>query len=822
MKNTFLLFISLFITWTLSAQNGEWINRIQHSSKVNLRDMGDISDMRWSKHLERYRWKESNCLDENGFIIPQNKRIKDFLKQPQNRAAQSNGNWTPIGLESWTLGNSGYNPGNGRINAVTIDPNNPQVIFACAASGGVWKSNDAGETWNTNTDQFPVLGTSDVAIDPNNSNIIYLGTGDRDASDTYGVGVYKSVDGGASWEPSGLFNEYDNEAFIINALEIDPNHSNVIYAGSNNGLYKSIDYGENWHKVISSGSIMEIKVNTGNSNTVFVASKRFFFRSHNGGEDFEIISNGLQTSIGRIAMDITPADTSYIYLLIADGSSDFNGVFQSTDGGSSFTKKVGLDDINLLGYATNGSDDGTQAWYDLAIAVSETDKNRIFTGGVNVWTSGNGGNTWQNSSRWSFHSDATYAHADIHSLDTYGDVLVCGSDGGAFRNVNNTGWENISNGLNISQIYSFSNSLDGTRISTGCQDNGTNVSINGDWTHVKGADGMSTVINQNNPNIVYLSSQEGNFYKSTSGGDNNYSIFTPEDYGETGLWVTPIAISKSQPSTLVIGLENIFRSNNNGSTWTAISDFNDGEKFKKVVIAPSDPNYIYGTKDNHVYYTWNGGETWSEQTYPTLKPVTEIIVSETNPEDVYFLKSSSSSKVYHSINGGQSISPFYATFTHGSSSALIIENNELNGIYLGTEFGVYYNNDELNEWTLYSDQLPRVKVTDLEIVNNKLRAATYGRGVWESDLYSETVNIKNTSSYKNLKIFPNPTEDKLFIAADHLEVEKIQIFNTSGILVKSYENTQASYSFEHLVTGAYFVRVQTKDGQVIIKQVLKQ
>lgn len=822
MKNTFLLFISIFITWTLSAQNGEWVNRIQHSNKVNFRDMGDISNMKWSKHLERYRWKESNCLDEEGFIIPQNKRIKDFLDQQNNRSVQNNGNWTPIGLESWTLGNSGYNPGNGRINAVTIDPNNPQVLFACAASGGVWKSIDGGNSWNTNTDQFPILGTSDVAIDPNNSNNVYLATGDRDASDTFGVGVYKSTNGGSSWEPSGLFNEYANDAFIINALEIDPINSNIIFAGSNNGLYKSIDYGENWDKVITSGKIMEIKINPENSNTVFVVSKNYFYRSHDGGENFETITNGLQTSIGRIAMDITPADTSYIYLLIADAAMDFNGVFQSTDGGSSFTKKIGLNNINLLGYATDGSDDGSQAWYDLAIAVSETDKNRIFTGGVNVWTSGNGGSSFTNSSRWNYHSESTYAHADIHSLDTYGDVLVCGSDGGAFKNVNNTSWENISHGLNISQIYSFSNSLDGTRISTGCQDNGTNVSNNADWTHVKGADGMATVINQSNPNIIYLSSQYGNFSKSTTGGDNNHSIFTPEDYNEEGLWVTPIDICKSQPSTLIIGLENIYISNNNGYSWSAVSDFNDGQNFKKVVIAPSDPNYIYGTKDDYVYYTHDGGETWAQSSHPSLKPVVNIVVSETNPEEVYFLKSSSYTKIYRSTNGGQSTTSMFTTIPQTSSSTLVLENNEKNGVYIGSEFGVYYNNDDLNEWILYSDQLPRVKVTDLEIVNNKLRAATYGRGVWESDLFSAIVNIKNTSSYKNLNIYPNPTKDKLFIDSDHLDVEKIQIFNTSGILVKVYENTQASYSVENLVTGAYFVRVQTKDGQVILKQIIKQ
>ncbi len=174
MRNTFLYTAILFCL-SLNAQNKDWVNRTQHSTEINISELGNISSYKWSKHLERYRWKISNSLNKEGNLIPQNEKIRDFLKsKPKNRSAQTYGNWTPIGLTDWVNGSSGYNPGNGRINAVTVDPNNSQTIFACAASGGVWKSNNGGDTWNTNTDDFPVLGTSDIAIDPNNSNIIYL------------------------------------------------------------------------------------------------------------------------------------------------------------------------------------------------------------------------------------------------------------------------------------------------------------------------------------------------------------------------------------------------------------------------------------------------------------------------------------------------------------------------------------------------------------------------------------------------------------------------------------------------------------------------
>ncbi len=520
-------------------------------------------------------------------------------------------------------------------------------------------------------------------------------------------------------------------------------------------------------------------------------------------------------------MDITPADTSYIYLLISESGNDFNGVFRSTDGGSSFTKQVGLETINLLGGAQDGTGDGTQAWYDLAIAVSETDPNKIFTGGINIWESPDGGLSWNNYTHWVYSSPSTYSHADIHSLDTYGNTLYCGSDGGAFKNTNNTYWENISTGLDISQIYKFSNSLDGSRITIGCQDNGTNLSVNGSWTHVKGADGMATLIDQSNTNKVYLSSQYGNFSKSTSGGDNSYSIFTPSDYGEEGSWVTPIAISKSQSSILDIGISDIYRTTNGGNSWNQISNFSDGQKFTVVAIAPSNPDYIYAAKADHLYYSWDGGDTWNENGNPYLTPVVDITISETDPQNVYFLKSSSYTRVYHSTDGGQTLSIIQPSIFQ-SSSSITIENNTENGIYIGSDFGVYYTNDLLEDWISYSEQLPNVKVTDSEIVNNKLRVATYGRGVWESDLYSSSVNIKNTELYKNILIHPNPAKDKISIETGTATIKSIKIFNTSGVLIKEFNTEKNKYAISGLVSGVYFIKIQTEKGEQIIKRFLKE
>ena len=332
---------------------------------------------------------------------------------------------------------------------------------------------------------------------------------------------------------------------------------------------------------------------------------------------------------------------------------------------------------------------------------------------------------------------------------------------------------------------------------------------------------MATLINQSNTSRVYLSWQYGEFARSTSGGDNNYSMFSPSNYGEEGLWVTPIAICKSQSENLAIGLKNIFMSYNNGNSWASISNFTDGGNFKVVAIAPSDPNYIYAAKDNVVYYTWDGGNNWQTLNNQYVTPITDIVVSETNPLDVYFLKSSSYTRVYHSTDGALTVDLIQGSLTQTSSSAIAIEDNENHGIYIGTDFGIYYTNDLIDSWIFYSEQLPNVKITDLEIVNNKLRAATYGRGIWESDLYTTSVNIKKTKFYKSLVVFPNPAKENITIKSNELIINNIKIYNISGVLVKEFSDIQNTYSISNLVSGIYFIKVISNKEQ-FVKRFVKE
>ncbi len=820
MKYFLVAILFSFQSLVVWAQLPAWYIPLKQSTIVDIDSLRPEKGTRWSKHFERYYWNERWSKDENGRYVSPNERVLAEINRNE-RAIDLWGNWTPIGLTEWINGNSGYNPGNGRVNAITVDPSNSDVIYACASSGGLWKSTDGGQTWNTNTDQFPILGTSDLAVDPQNSNVLYLATGDRDGLDTYGVGVYKSTDGGASWNPTGLFSTYDSESLIINALEIDPNNSQIIFAGSRSGLHKSIDGGATWTTVISGKNIMQIRINPLRSQTVYAVSTQNFYRSYNGGESFQIITNGIQTSIGRIAMDITPADTSYIYLLLSSSGSDFNGVYRSIDGGSSFDLQFDPSQGNLLGYSVNADDDASQAWYDLALAAHPQDKEKVYIGGVNVWASEDGGLSFQINTHWYLNGTYEYSHADIHSLDFYGTSLYCGSDGGAFKTDDGYSWSNISSGLNISQIYRFSNSPDGQRISTGCQDNGTNVSISGTWKHVMGADGMDNRINPSNPQQVYLSYQYGVFLRSNVGGDNSSTVFSPADYGEEGEWVTPIDMCQSQPNQLVVGLKQVYKTIDSGENWDAISSFTDNEPIITLAIAPSDPNYIYVSKENHFYYTTDGGAVWNETGNPMIKPVVDISVSANSPSEVYVLMTSSYAKAYKSTNSGYTFTAILGSLTQMTGHSIANENNSEHGVYVGTEFGVYYTNDNLSSWILFANQLPKVKVSDLQIVGSKLRAATYGRGVWESDLYQTFVNVDGRKIMSQSMAYPNPASEFIYFNIPNDELNKVELYSAAGQLVRTWTNLESKISIAHLPQGAYFVKVLQKSGAIHVERILK-
>jgi len=700
------------------------------------------------KQFKRWEWFMEPRVYPTGKLInpslpyEEHVKFKNKYALPKGHNNKSS-NWVPIGPDSWN--SIGWNPGIGRVNAITVDPNNSSVIYIGTPAGGLWKSNDNGSTWNPLTDDFSSLGVSGIAVDYNNSNIIYIATGDGDGNDTYSIGVMKSTDGGATWNSTGL-NWTTTQARVMRKIIIDPTNSNILFVVSSHGLFRSSDAGSNWTSVFG-GSIRDVEFNPANTNTVFMCTQSLFYKSTNGGNQntFSNISSGLPggAGIGRLSIAVTPDDTTYVYVLASDaGDASFLGLYRSTNTGTSFSLRTNTP--NVFGYNTNGGDSGGQSWYDMALAVSPTNKNEVYTGGINVWKSTNGGSTLTALTQWNWPTGSyEYVHADVHTVDFYGSILYVGSDGGIFRSLNNGGnFSDITAGIQHSQFYRMGGSAtDAGIIIVGAQDNGCTLLKNGSWTHVTGGDGMECLVDYSNPNIIYSTSQFGNVYKSTDGG-NSFSGITGS-IGGSGAWVTPYTLDPTNPNTIYLGYEDIWKSTNGGTTWNTISNFSGSIDLRSLAVAPSDNNTIYTATYTSIRKTTNGGGSWVDITAGLPNnSITYITVHNLNPNTLWVSLSgfTNGDKVYKSTDGGSTWTNVSGNLPNLPINCVIYENGTNNGIYVGTDIGIYYKNDDLVQWQAFMTNLPNVIVNELEIHygSSKIRAATYGRGLWESDLFAAT------------------------------------------------------------------------------------
>lgn len=651
------------------------------------------------------------------------------------RPLETAANWTPLGPNDWTT--VSYNPGIGRVNVTAVDPTNSDVMYVGAPSGGFWKSTDSGNNWETSTDDQTVLGVSAIAVDPTNSNIIYIGTGDGDGGDTYSVGVLKSTDGGANWNTTGL-NWGVTQFRQISKLLIHPSNAAILLAATNLGVYKSTDNGSSW-SLTQSGNFKDMEFKPGDPSVVYVCGTTFY-RSANTGDSFNQITSGIPTAVNRLAIAVSPDNSNYVYLLGGSSSdSGFEGLYRSSNSGVTFATRS--TSPNILGYSETGSTGGGQSWYDLAIAVDPNDAEDVYVGGINIWKSNNGGSSWNINAYWYyFTTSIPYVHADIHSLDFYNNRLLAGCDGGVFETTNGgANWTDLSPGISNTQFYRMGGYPDdASLIIAGAQDNGT-IRYNGSWTHVLGADGMEAMIDYTNPNVMYACIQNGGLRRSLNGGASFSSITS--GISESGYWVTPFVMDPDDSQTLYAGFENVWKSSNRGSSWTTISSFGSAATLRSLAVAPSNNDYIYTATTNIIQRTTNGGSNWSNISsgLPTASAaISYLSIATDDPLKVWvtFSGYSSGNKVFRSTDGGNNWDNISGTLPNLPVNCVVYQPNSNDAVYVGSDIGIYYRNNSNSDWILFNTGLPNVIVSELEVheASGKLRAATFGRGLWESDL----------------------------------------------------------------------------------------
>ncbi len=765
----YLLLSSFIFLGTLMAKAQSWVDVWQDenasfATKQNafktFMQGKDPSQIKGWKTFKRWEYFYQRRMQNNETEEQVRQRALNYFLQNNNTNTQhttqtnsQNGAWTFIGPTQ-----TPNNGGAGRVNCVTF--NNAGNAFIGAPEGGIWRLN--GTSWSTNTDNLNYLGMSDIIIDPNNNNLMYAATGDADAGDAPCIGVLKSINGGISWTSAGL----TNVSRIYKIMAFGTNYEELI-ACTNNGIYKTTNGGTSWTQVLSgSGTIHDMEFKPNSTTTIFAVAANGFYVSTNSGTSFTNMnaSVGLPaTGNNRRAIAVSPANENYIYILASrSDNSGFHSFWRSTDAGASFIKmKDGLvaGSPNLLGWSAAGTDatSGGQGWYDLAIAAHPQNADIVYTGGVNIWTTNDGGANWSINGHWTGSGGAPYVHADIHSLDfTPTGDLYASCDGGLFLNTSTQGapnWSDKSNGLQIAQMYRFgvSQTNDGL-VLTGWQDNGTNLrnSSNSSWTRVMGGDGFEAAIDPNNASTMYGELYYGSINKSTNGGSSFSNIVASNGangtISEQGPWLTNFVIARSNPSVMYVGKSNMYRNANGGTggaaSWTPATGLPTTGDVYALAVAPTDENMVYASKGGSMYVSTDGNTYNLKSTGLPGGTITYIAV-DNNPNEAYCtVNSGTGNTVFKTINGGTNWTNISGNLPNINPQCIAVDVNSVhNQLYVGHLNGVYTKNDTMVAWVPFDSQLPNTEVTELEIVysSSKIKAATYGRGAWESDLFAPVV-----------------------------------------------------------------------------------
>ena len=718
-------------------------------------------------------------------------------------------------LSGFTFRSIGPAVTSGRVSDIEVNPNNINEYYVAAASGGVWKTVNAGITYSPVFDKEGSYSIGCVTIDPNNSNVVWVGTGENNnqRSVAYGDGVYKSEDGGKSWKNMGLKNS-EHTGMIV----VDPSNSDVVYvaaygplwsAGGDRGIYKTTDGGKTWKNILSVSEhtgCNEIHMDPRNNNVLYATAHQRrrqgftyisggpesgIYKSTDAGVSWNKINKGLpEVDLGRIGMGVSPVNPDVLYCMV-EASDKKGGTYRSTDRGASWERRG---DLN-----TSGN-------YYVEIFCDPKDVDKLFSMDFFITVSTDGGKSFKTLGE-------KYKHVDNHALwinPINTNHLLAGCDGGLYETFDYaSNWEFKSN-LPITQFYKVAvdNATPFYNVYGGTQDNNTlggpsrTISANGihnmDWVITTGGDGFETVIDPKDPNIVYSESQYGGLVRYDKKSGEALDIKPVEGEGEPGLrwnWDAPIIISKHTNARLYFGANKLFRSDDRGENWVAISgdlsrqiDRNKlpvmGKVWSMDAVAknqstdiygqlvsiaesPFDENHlVVGTDDGLIHVTTDGGKTWTKiESFPGVPDRTYVnqIVASRHDKNVFYATFNHhrygdfKPYIFKSVDGGRTWSSISNNLPERGSTYCMVEDPiNKNLLFVGTEFGVYCSINGGNRWVQMKGGLPTVAVRDMEIQEREsdLVLATFGRGFYILDDYSPLRKMKIEDLDLSALIYP--------------------------------------------------------------------
>ncbi len=770
------------------------------------------------------RVSNNNFFNPNALYVEWKKEKEKYANSKHFKS----GNWIAKGpINTPIILSNGKRRGNGRVNCITFDPFDSNIIWVGSPSGGLWKSLDGGNNWTTNTDDLPVIGVSHIAINPTDNQIMYIVTGDADANDTYSIGVLKSVDGGGTWATTGLSYSVDQES-TVNKIIINPNNPDSLYAVTNTNIQISADAGASWQSVGALGRWRDIEFKPNNTNILYAAKQSggssTIYRSQDGGSNWSLINNGMSGNRYRPLLAVTADNPEVVYALFSASDYSYHGLYKSSDGGDNWVLQS--NSPNILAWETDGTGTGGQSWYDLSLGVAPNNENLVYVGGINIWRSDDGGVNWDIDASSGNGSNYSYMHVDQHAFEfnPHNNIAYAGNDGGVYKYVDNLNkWVDISDGLEISQFYNLGLSKSNpNRLVAGAQDNGTEMLTNSTWDAIRGADGMECAIDHYDEDIIYSESQYGGLKKSYTGG-GSWDNIKPVNY--QGAWNTPYEMHAINNNLIVVGYDEVYRSTTGGASWDSISyNVSGGQAIRTIALAPSNEDYIYAASYSKIKVTKDAGLNW---TY--IKPglpnynITDVAVSTNNADRAWvtFSDYNNVHKVYETMDGGTNWTNISGNnLPELPVNCIVYQGGTNDDLYIGTDIGVYYKDNTMSDWVPFNQGLPNVIVTELEIHYSEgtISAATYGRGVWESPLNTLPGVGTDEINELNFEVYPNPASDEIYIHANSSKIN-VNIFSLDGKNVIETQSTKINVS--KMAKGYYILSIKSNGLTSYKKLIIK-
>jgi photosystem II stability/assembly factor-like uncharacterized protein len=675
---------------------------------------------------------------------------------------------------SWN--NVGPNAIGGRVRSIVINPLNPNTIYCGSVSGGIWKSTNAGGSWFPTSDGAANLVIGTMVIDPTDTNTIYAGTGEGyfNVDALRGAGVLKSIDGGAHWNLLTNFPGATSPSFYyyINKLVIRSDAHNTLYAALLGGIWKTTDGGANWAKLTittASTGCMDLVINPVDNNILYAAFGLFVsdgvYKSTNGGSSWSKLTNGFpltSTKFGRISLAISQTAPSTLYACVTDSNYYTHSIQKTTNGGGSwFAVATPFDNSS----AVNGTHLGGQGWYNNYIAVSPADSNILFTGGINIFRSTNGGAAW---TRISDGYGTPYVHVDQHAVafsPASPSLVYFGNDGGVFRTTDGGAtFSAINNNLGITQFYSGAVHPTSEIYYGGTQDNGTlRTTSPPSWSVAIPGDGGATAVDFTTPTTVYSEYVYLSILKSTGSGAPNSWTRAMSGIPTTGgnlsdgtsdrcEFIAPLVMDPSNSQVLVAGTYRIFRTANGGTSWSSISSDltgdgagsvgSSGSVITAIAVAKSLSSTIYiGTSGSagsasRVCVTTNTGSSWTDVTKAPLPNlyVKSIAIDPANRDRAIVTYSGyGAGHVFLTANRGSSWTNISGDLPDLPVNTVVIDPSNTGHWIIGTDLGVFESNNGGTNWIQQNSGLANVSVSDLDVRGDLyMFAATHGRGMFKT------------------------------------------------------------------------------------------